>query len=107
MDAGTILTSTVAAAIVSSIISGFYSKHVKQQDYVNEYYKLIIKRRIEAYEQLERLIVSLKMSILSEDKKPYHFLFSQGNDSSAAYTTVTNTLISALWMSNSAFEKVK
>jgi hypothetical protein len=56
MDTGTIFTSTVLATIVSALIS----LYAKQREYVNEYYSIILKRRIAAYEQLEKLIIAIK-----------------------------------------------
>jgi hypothetical protein len=101
MDIGTILTSTV----VSAVVSGLISLYGKQREYVNEYYKIILNRRITAYEQLESLIVSLKVSVVDSDGKPYHLLFSQEDACRIAHTLLQNILIQALWLSREAFEK--
>jgi hypothetical protein len=71
----TILTSTVVAALVSGLINGLYNLRTKQHEYVNEYYKIIINRRVTAYETLEGLIVALKASVLDGDGRPYHYCF--------------------------------
>jgi hypothetical protein len=107
MDAGTILTSTVAAAVVSGVIGGIYALRSKQREYVNEYYKIILTRRIAAYEQLERLVLMLKIAVLDEDKKPYHLLFSRDDDWQTAYDLLGNVMTQALWLSDDAFRKTQ
>ena len=62
-------------ALVGTLITGFFSLRAKQNEYVNDYYKKVIDRRIAAYEQLENVIVSLRTTFLGEDNKPYHLLF--------------------------------
>jgi hypothetical protein len=105
MDTATILTSTVVATVVSGLISGLYGLYAKQREYMNEYYSLILKRRIVAYEQLENLIVEIKTAVVDTDNKPYHMLFSNDDDSVMAYNLVLNVTSQALWLSDEAFKK--
>jgi hypothetical protein len=107
MEIGTILTSTVVATLVSGIVTGLYSLHAKQREYVNEYFKTILHRRIAAYAQLEELIVSIKTAVLDDDGKPYHLLFSKDDDWQTAYGLLANITSQALWLSAEAFDKTQ
>jgi hypothetical protein len=105
MDIGTFLTSTFVATVVSGLITGLYSLRAKQREYMNEYYKLILARRIAAYEHLETLIVSLKTAVLDHDKKPYHLLFANDENWQTAYDLMGRLSTQSLWLSEDAFTK--
>jgi hypothetical protein len=103
-----ILTSTVIATFLSSAINAVVGHYAKQRDFKNDYYKTIIQRRIQAYEQVEALVVKLKTSILDKDDKLYHFLFS---DEEGKLDTYLNSYADIhphqLWMSETLFEKLR
>ena len=71
-----ILTSTVVSAIISSVVALV----LKNVDFKNEYYKEIIKKRLEAYGYVERQIAVLKSSAIDDDNKPCHLIFFYGAD---------------------------
>jgi len=74
-----ILTSSVIAAIVSAIISAIVSIKLKHLDYKNDYYKEIIRKRLNAYQFLETQVAVLKSTVFDDyDNKPYHMIFSSG-----------------------------
>lgn len=99
-----ILSSTVISALVSTVIGGWFSLRSKQSDYANAYYKLILERRLAAYEEVEKLIGSIKVAVVDTDDRPYHELFSRGNDLGAAYKTLSGTMSKALWLSDELFK---
>jgi hypothetical protein len=94
-------------ALLGTLISGVFGLRAKRNEYVNDYYKKVLDRRIAAYEQLESLIVSLRTTCLGEDNKPYHLLFSQaeGNGLLPAYRMLHGIASQALWLSHEAFDK--
>ncbi len=51
----------LAGVLLGAVIAGLYNLRAKRAEYVNEYYKTVIGRRIAAYEQLEELIVSFNL----------------------------------------------
>jgi hypothetical protein len=79
----------------------------KRNEYVNEYFKTVVQRRLAAYEQLEKFIVSLKTAVIDTDNRPYHFLFSQDDDCIAAFNLLSETMDHGLWLSDEAFEKMR
>jgi len=96
-------------ALLGTVITGFFSLRAKRTEYVNDYYKKVIDRRMAAYEELERLIVPLKTAVYGEDKKPYHFLSSQDEASGVtpALLIIHGITSQALWLSEEAFQKTR
>jgi hypothetical protein len=45
-----LVSSSVISAAISAGIAGVISLRAKREDYVNDYYKTVLKRRIAAYE---------------------------------------------------------
>jgi hypothetical protein len=99
----------LVGALLGAMISGYFNLRAKRNEYINEYYKKVIDRRMAAYERLEDLIISLKTSIVGEDKKPYHLLFSQCDDGGLlpAYQKLHDVTSQALWLSDAAFKKTR
>jgi hypothetical protein len=70
MDFGVDLTSIVVATVFSGLLNGFYNTYIRERNYVSDYHKLILTRRLAAYEALEKLIVDFKGSILLTYQTP-------------------------------------
>ncbi len=49
----------------------------KNIDYENAYYKMVLERRVKAYEVMEWFILHIKIATLDETNKPYHRLFAE------------------------------
>jgi hypothetical protein len=105
MDAATILTSGVLAAVVAGLITALSNQRLKQREFINDYYKTVLSRRIAAYENLEALIVTSKTVALDTDGKPYHLLFAREGDWDTAYNLIISIASQALWLSEAAFQK--
>lgn len=102
-----ILSSSLASVIIGGMIVGFYNLRIKRNEFINDYYKSIIKRRVEAYEQLERLIVALKSTVVGADKQPYHLLFAKDDNWESAHRLTFSVNSQALWLSDDAFERTR
>jgi hypothetical protein len=60
----TIITSWLGSGLVGALVAGIYNLRAKQKEYVNDYYKMVIQKRIAAYEQLEQTtIIPLKCAL--------------------------------------------
>lgn len=95
-----LLATSTIAAIVGGLIGGFVTLRVAQNQYLNDYYKTIVSRRIAAYEHLEHLIIMLKTSISDEsDEGIYHLLFSF-DDKTEMFKSLFNLSAQAMWLSN-------
>jgi hypothetical protein len=105
MDILTIaVSSTVISALVSSLIAGWFNLRSKNDEYANAYYKMILERRIAAYEEVEQLIVAIKVSVVDIDERPYHWAFSGENEFSTVYKLLHGMMSNALWLTDELFE---
>ncbi len=98
-------TSAAVSAIVSAFIVGVFTLRVKRKEYVNDYYKTIIHKRISAYEEVEKLIVGLKACHVADDNRPYHTLFSseETEDWFRAFALIENAMSQGLWLTDDVF----
>jgi hypothetical protein len=102
-----VLTSSVAAGVISAIIGGWFALRSKRNEYENAYFKIVLDRRVRAYEQLENLVTKIKVAVLDKDGQPYHLLFSDEDSKESAYKAIFSVMSSALWLSDDIFEETR
>lgn len=104
-----ILSTSVISSVLGGIVAGAYALHAKSEEYANEYYKIVLSRRIAAYERVEDLIVALKASVVDDDRKPFHLMFS--SDDAAAwergFVMLHAVMSQGLWLSDEIFVKIR
>ena len=106
----TIFTSWIGSGALSAVVAGVLNLRAKQNEYVNDYYKNVIRRRITAYEKLERLLVNLKAAVIApDDPRPYHILFASEKDEDwkRAFLMVCKVLSEGLWLTEETFNKTR
>ena len=99
-----VLSSSLIAGVLGALIGGWFTLRGKQNDYANEYYKLVLTRRVQSYEHLERLITMLKTAVLDRDGQPYHLLFAQEESEKEVYALLFSLMSNALWLSDELFD---
>lgn len=99
-----VLSSSLIAGVLGALIGGWFTLRGKKNDYANEYYKLVLARRVQAYEQVERLIIMLKTAVLDGDGQPYHIVFSLEESEKEVYSLLFSLMSNALWLSDDLFE---
>jgi hypothetical protein len=99
-----ILSSSLVSGVVSAAIGGWISLRSKKNEYEHQYFKLILDRRISAYEEVERLIAAIKVAVVDKDRRPYHLMFSREDDRASVYKTLHGTMSNALWLTDDLFE---
>lgn len=102
-----VLSSSVVSGIVGALIGGWFSLRTKQNEYANTYYKLVLERRLVAYEEVEQLITRIKVAVLDKDQRPYHLLFSKNDDQEELYKLLFAVMSRALWFSDELFERTR
>jgi hypothetical protein len=102
-----VLSSSLLSGIFGAFIAGVFGLRGKQNEYVNDYFKIIIKRRLDSYEKLEQLINALKLAVLDEDQKLYHQVFSSEGTWAEIYHVFLESTSHPLWLSDHVFAKTR
>jgi hypothetical protein len=102
-----LVSSSVISAAISACIAGLINLRGKRNEYVNDYYKTVIKRRIIAYEELEKFIVRLKASVVGDDNRPCHVMFVFGENTEDPRVSLVGLTAHALWLSNEVFAETR
>lgn len=98
-----ILSSTVMGGALGAFIAGRFNLSVKDREYENDYFKIVLAKRIAAYESIQQLVTGLKTAVVDEDRQPYHFLLSHENSLPEAHTILYQISSQALWLSDDLF----
>jgi hypothetical protein len=102
-----ILSSSAVSAVVAAAVAGWFNLRSKRSEYENAYFKMVLERRIQAYEQVEALITKIKIAVLDDDRQPYHLLFSDNETKDTTYTALLSVMASALWLSDDLFDETR
>lgn len=96
-----ILSSALVSSILSSVATWLIGNHTQNKSFKNDYYKLVINKRMEAYEHIDNQLKTMKITTLDDDAKPFHSMF-YGNQKTISENQ--NNLIIArangIWLSN-------
>lgn len=69
MNTSEIITLIVSSSVLSAILTGLVNMRIQNLNYKREYYKELIERRIEAQEQILKLINELRIQIKLDEGK--------------------------------------
>lgn len=98
---GLILSSSAIAAVVSSVCSYFIQRSALARSYKQDYYKMIIGKRMEAYQYVEAQIAVMKMTV-SDDRTGdfYHLIFNYKDSEYRQYQrNLYLALTHSMWLS--------
>lgn len=70
-----VLSSVVLSSIVSSIATYVITTFSQKQSFKNDYYKLVIDKRMDAYQYIDSQLRIMKMAVLDDDGRLYHSMF--------------------------------
>jgi len=102
-----VLSSSVVSAVIAAAVAGWFNLRSKRSEYEKAYFKMVLERRIKAYEQVEALIIKIKIAVLDDDRQPYHLLFSDNETKDTIYTALFSVMASALWLSDDLFNETR
>jgi hypothetical protein len=102
-----ILSSSLLSGIIGAFIAGLFNLRGKHNEYVNEYYQTVLKRRLAAYESVENLVILLKVAVMDGDSQPYHLMFSKEDTFEAAYKAIFGSMSQGLWLSPKLYEAIR
>lgn len=95
------IASLLTGAIAGALIKGAFDMFLKQQEYKNSYLKMVLDKRLAAYEAVNTVIGILKISILdNEDNRTYHNIFHDQTDFFGLLAFFTKITEHELWLSD-------
>jgi hypothetical protein len=102
-----VLSSSLLAGVFGALIAGLFNLRQKQNEYSNEFFKTVLQRRIQAYDEIEQLVINLKAAVLDTDNRPYHLLFSKDDDWEYVHQLMFSVLSKGLWLSPKLFSTTR
>jgi hypothetical protein len=102
-----ILTSIIASTVLASIISSIVAYRLKSLDFRNEYYKIILNKRLDSYKPVEYVVVLLQTIEYSYKGEPFHSSLTGRNHMSEFHEAVNNALLQSIWISTKTLIAIK
>ena len=102
-----VLSSSLLTSVVMALITGFFVLRAKKSEYINQHFKTLVQRRLDAYDEIELAINGLKTVVLGEDQIPYHQLFSSKESWVEVYVVLLKAMAHPLWLSNDIFARLR
>lgn len=104
---GLILSSSAVAAIVSSVCSYIIQRSVLTRSYKQDYYKMVIKKRMECYEYIESHLEVMKIATIDcRTGEGYHAMFGLKKDECRQKQVELLHVIShSMWLSEAMLNK--
>jgi hypothetical protein len=96
--------SALFGVAIGALVTGFFTLRAKRDEYVNDYFKVVLNKRVEAYEHLEALILAYKSAFVDVDNKAYHAPFGSTGLSENAFSLMGAATDSGLWLADETFE---
>lgn len=96
-----ILASSVVSAIISAFISYWTARFQTKSSYINDYYKKLLDRRLNAYEQVEAIVSDLCAITQLDDGRPVQLIFFSGYDDYIKFLVALNIASkNSFWLSD-------
>ena len=100
-----IASSAVIAAIVSAIASYIINLLSQNRGYKQNYYKMIISKRIETYQYIEAQLAVMKITIVDTTGQGYYMMFNNPyNKYNELQNNLRFALANSLWLSEQILE---
>lgn len=102
-----IIEVLLTSATISAIVGGLMSWWFQEKSYRNDYYKTIISKRLEAYENVSSIVMQLKITVVDNDNKPYHIgLHESPNQLYKTLMSMCLAAMSNIWLSEEMIEEL-
>lgn len=103
-----LITTIVSSSVIATVLSSMVNYYLKKQEFKNEYYKMLLAKRMEVYQEVENQISILKTSVLDKsDGKAYHQIFSFGEKHFLMFGQVMSAANSKnIWLNDTTNNKL-
>ncbi len=94
------ITTLLSGAVLGAFVTGAFTIFSKYMEYKNSYLKMIVEKRVIAYEKLDVVIQNLKIAVVDNDAKPYHQILTDKKSFFDFLQLIHNTMAQEFWMSD-------
>ncbi len=101
----TLIVSVFTSAFFATIVSGYVSYALKKMDYKNEYYKVIIQKRLEAYSLIDEHLSELMLQFMDDSQKGYYAVFVNKNSLQLFINRFKPIFASSTWIGSEVIKK--
>lgn len=102
-----VLSSSLLTSVMMAVITGLFVLRAKKSEYINQHFKALVQRRLNAYDEIELAINDLKTTVLGEDQRPYHQPFATEESWAKVCLMLMNATAHPLWLSNDIFARLR
>jgi hypothetical protein len=97
----------LSSSLLSAAIAGFFALRAKQRDYVDDYFRKVLDRRLSAYALIETLIFNFKISSPNSNGLLFHHVFNTGESEDPGHISMLFFRLDAeaFWLSDDIFQK--
>lgn len=76
-----IIKLIVSSSVLAGIIGGIFTLVKSKVDYNNEFYKTLLRKRVDAFDMIEEVLYCFSTAIIDEDdNRFYHMIFFEGEN---------------------------
>ena len=96
-----IFSSALVTSILSSVATWLIGNHALNKSFKNDYYKLVINKRMEAYQHIDNQLKAMKIATLDDDARAFHSMFY--GDQKTIYANQHDLFLAranGIWLSN-------
>jgi hypothetical protein len=95
----------LSSAIIAAIVSGITTYLIEKRKFNQEYWKITIEKRLETYEQIEKVLAYFQSSHLSDDQ-PCHLAFLNKDSFNDIQANLALLSWKRNWISTEIFNKL-
>jgi hypothetical protein len=99
--------SALFGVLVGALVSGYFTLRAKRNEYLNDFYKIVIAKRVDAYERVEARIQMYKCAVVDERSESYHYAFSSEKQHMNSLICMADAMNRGLWLSDEIFDAIQ
>lgn len=99
------ITIILSSAVISAIISGFTTYILEKRKFSQEYWKITIDKRLETYEEIEKVLIYFQTTHVVDDK-PCHLAFLDLDAFNNLQTELGKLSWKRNWISSELYKKI-
>lgn len=99
------ITIILSSAVISAIISGFTTYILEKRKFSQEYWKITIDKRLETYEEIEKVLIYFQTTHVVVDK-PCHLAFLDLDAFNNLQTELGKLSWKRNWISSELYKKI-